>query len=92
MPLDVPAVRQRLSEFDFKALFTQELGWDFPTGGFGIAINKTVFKLDGIADKRGVRVLVCHAPDGMIPDYALRRKIEQEVMQRAFEHLITLNQ
>ena len=88
MPLDVPAVRQRLIQFDFKALFTQELGWDFPSGGFDVAINNTIFRLDGIADKRGVRVLVCHAPDGVIPDYALRRKIEKEVMQRAFEHLI----
>ncbi len=88
MPLDVPAVRQRLRQFDFSSLFTQELGWDFPSPGLQIEINRVVYKLDGVADKRRVRVFACHAPDGTIPDYGLRRKIEKEVTKSAFEHLI----
>ena len=88
MQLDLPAVRERLKQFDLSSLFTQELGWDFPSPGLQVEINRVVFKLTGVADKRGVRVFTCHAPDGAIPDYDLRRKIEKEVTKSAFEHLI----
>ena len=88
MALDVPAVRQRLLQFDFSSLFTQELGWDFPGPGLQIEVDGVIFKLVGVADKRGVRVFACQSPDGKIPDYDYRRKIEKAAMKLAFEHLI----
>lgn len=58
MNLDIPAVRQRLKQFDFAALFTQELGWDFPGPRLSVRVDGKEFSLQPVADKRGVRVFV----------------------------------
>lgn len=92
MPLDIPAVRERLKTFNFTALFTQELGWDFPASSktpLTVTVNEQPFVLQPIAQKRGVPVYL-HQPTGddVSPDYPTRRIIHKEVRKSAHEHLI----
>ena len=77
-----------LKAFDFKTLFN-ELGWDHFDNGLPVAINDTVFQLQGIVQKKGFVILHC-LPDqnGAVPLSGLRKKIEHKVTQAYFEHLI----
>ena len=89
MPLDRPAARQRLQQFDFAGLFTQELGWDWHTATAPVSIADQDFTLQGIAHKRGFVVWHCPpSPGGKLPDSALRRRIEREATKQKYEHLI----
>lgn len=92
MPLDIPAVRERLKTFNFVSLFTQELGWDFPATPrvpLKIVVKEKSFELQTIAQKRGVPVYQHQTAVGEdFPDYATRRAIHKEVRKSAHEHLI----
>ncbi len=89
MPVDRQAVLDRLRAFDFSALFTQELGWDWYTAETKITVGKVDITLKGIAEKRGVHVFLCPpGPDGRIPDAALCAGIERQVAKLAREHLL----
>ncbi len=92
MPLDIPAVRERLKTFNFVSLFTQELGWDFPATPrvpLKIVVKEKSFELQTIAQKRGVPVYQHQTAAGEdYPDYPTRRAIHREVRKSAHEHLI----
>lgn len=89
MPIDRNSIRERLKSFAFQELFTQELGWDFPTQGLPVTIGDAVFNLESVAEKRGVRIFHCPPDsDGRIPLSDIRRKIDREVRKYAHEHLI----
>lgn len=89
MPIDRKAVQDRLKKFDFPGLFTQELGWDWHTADLNITVDGQVITLKAVAHKRGMVTYRYPAPAGAsIPDYSLRRKIEQQVTKSAHEHLI----
>jgi hypothetical protein len=88
MPLSVARVRQCLQAFDFKALFTQELGWDRHSGSLPVAVDGTTYVLQAVAEKRGMQVFECPAPPAGMPDYALRRQIERQAAKSAHEHII----
>lgn len=89
MPLDRPAARQRLQQFDFAGLFTQELGWDWHTAKTAVSVAGQNFDLQAIAHKRGFVVWNCPPPtDGKLPNSALRRRIEREATKATHEHLI----
>lgn len=89
MPLSVARIRHCLQMFDFKALFTQELGWDKYAAHIPVTVDGKTFTLNAIAEKRGMQVFECAAPssDGF-PEYDLRRKIEKQVAKLAHEHII----
>ena len=92
MPLDIPAVRERLRTFNFVSLFTQELGWDFPVTPrvpLTVRIKEKSFELQILAQKRGVPVYQAQTTTGgEFPDYPTRRAIHKEVRKSAHEHLI----
>ena len=89
MNIDKPAVRDRLKNFDFSALFTQELGWDFPATNLTVSVAGQSYSLVSVAQKRGVQILKClPGADGRVPDHAARRKIERQVTKSAYEHLL----
>jgi hypothetical protein len=89
MPLDKKAAQERLKNFDFSGLFTQELGWDWHTSTLSIPVSGLTFTLTAIAAKRGMPVYHCPCPaSGAMPDYPARRKIEQLVAKSAYEHII----
>jgi len=74
-------IRNFIKNFDFKNLFN-ELGWD----RFDSSLEVQEWVLTGIAQKRGVQLLLCQSDT--IPPYPVRQKIEKEVTLLAFEHLI----
>jgi len=89
MSLNVTRVRQCLQNFDFGALFKQELGWDKHTASLTVAVDGQMFGLQPIAEKRGFQVFACPpSSGGAIPDYPTRSKIERQVAKSAHEHII----
>jgi hypothetical protein len=89
MPLNVNRVRQLLKGFDFSALFREELGWDSHSAPLEIQLDGEPKKLLAVAQKRGMVALQCPTPaGGHLPEYSVRRKIEQQVAKAAHEHLI----
>ncbi len=83
-------IRQCLRDFNFKALFVEELGWDILNERpLVIPVDGTTYVLRPLVEKRGVRVFVCD-PDarGHIPVDGVLRKIEREVIRSAYEHFI----
>lgn len=90
MNIDTKAIGQHLNQFNFSELFTQELGWDwYDTELPTIEADGRRFTLTGVAEKRGMVVVECTPDDdGPLPEYAARKKIENQVTKRAFEHLL----
>jgi hypothetical protein len=79
---------QQLLEFNFVRLFN-ELGWDQLRVGLEKEVDGHLYILQPVAIKKGVQVLRCDpGPDGGIPSYAVRQKIERKVTADAREHLI----
>lgn len=88
MPLDTQRTRQYLKAFEFRPLFSEEMGWERYASTIQATVDSHAFDLSGIAEKRGLVAFLCSSSDGRIPDYATRRKIEAQVTKTAFEHII----
>jgi len=89
MPLDSARARQRLKDFELKALFVEELGWEHHAAAHQVTADGHSYRLSAVAHKRGFAVFICEpAADGRIPDYATRRKIDRQVTKFTHEHLV----
>lgn len=89
MAINKENVRRLLKQFNFRTLFIEELGWDSFESSHRINVKDISFTLEAVAQKRGVQIFVCQpGDDGQIPDYNMRRKIENQVVKIAYEHLI----
>lgn len=89
MPLDATRVRQRLKDFNLKALFVEELGWEHHAATQHVTVDGRSYQLSAIAHKRGFAVFLCDpGTDGRIPDYVTRHKIDRQVTKFAHEHLV----
>ena len=94
MQINCNRISQLLKDFEFEPLLVDELGWDRYRGEVvteirGREIDESEYVLTAIAQKRGMVVFQCSVgPDGSIPDYATRRKIQREVAKSVHEHLI----
>ncbi|MGQ9688767.1 MAG: Eco57I restriction-modification methylase domain-containing protein, partial [Desulfobaccales bacterium] len=90
MAIDVARARQLLRNFDFKTLFIEELGWDrHQMLPLAIQVDGTTYTLQALVEKRGLVTFLCHPdPQGRIPPYATRRKLETQVAKSVHEHLI----
>jgi len=89
MQIDHTRIREHLSNFNFKKLFIEELGWDRHDGSLAVQVEGQTFVLSAVAQKRGVQIFECPPSDGgVIPDYATRKKIDRQVAKSAFEHLV----
>ena len=87
--MNKPRIQQHLRDFNFRQLFIEGLGWDHPPASVEIIVDGQPYTLPAIAHKRGMVAFQFSAPDGeRLPDYALRRKIEQQITRTAHEHLI----
>jgi hypothetical protein len=87
--LNIPRTRVLLQQFEFKALFTDELGWERHSASLRVSIEGVAYELHAVAEKRGMVAFVCNPlPGGGIPDYAARRKIETYVGKTVHEHII----
>ncbi|MGO9177192.1 MAG: Eco57I restriction-modification methylase domain-containing protein [Desulfobaccales bacterium] len=90
MPIDLARVRQYLKNFDFKTLFVEEMGWDrHRMQPLNIEVDGSTYTLNALVEKRGLVTFLCDPdPDGRIPSYAARRKIEKQAAKSVHEHLI----
>ncbi len=88
MALNKKAFSAYVKEFKFPELFN-EMGWNKDKTNQPIVIDSETFILKGIAEKHGFKILLC-SPDqeGLIPEYAIRKKIEAKVTKLFQEHLI----
>jgi Eco57I restriction-modification methylase len=87
--IDVSRARQYLKDFAFKALFVEELGWERHAASHDVTVDSESYRLAAFAHKRGLAVFVCEpGPDGRIPEYATRRKIDRQVTKLVHEHVI----
>ena len=83
-------LRPYLQAFDFTRLFVEGLGWNYyQTSPLTVEVDGVDCTLRPVAEKANFAVFECSpGPDGVIPEYPVRRKIEAQVAKRAFEHLI----
>ena len=90
MPASIEELRPHLQAFDFLSLFVEGLGWDhFQAEPLAMPVDGHEYALKPVAEKADFAVFECGpGPDGVIPEYPVRRKIETQVAKRAFEHLI----
>src|SRR4051812_22008220 len=89
MNLNRAHLRQELAKGDLRALFVEELGWDRHSGTLEVILPEVTYRLQAIAQKRGMVAYECPTPTGeRLPDYAQRRKIEHQVAKTAHEHLL----
>ena len=90
MPASIEELRPHLQAFDFPSLFVEGLGWDhFQVEPLVLPVDGHEYALTPVAEKAGFAVFECTpGPDGVIPEYPVRRKVETQVTKRAFEHLI----
>jgi hypothetical protein len=84
MAIDRGRARQCLKAFDFRKLFIEELGWDRFSRTIVKEIDGQEYRFHGVAEKRGVVVLVADS----IPEYAIRVKLDKLIAKDHFEHLI----
>ena len=90
MPVSIEELRPHLQAFDFPRLFVEGLGWNhYQAEPSALPVDGHGYSLKPVAEKANFAVFECGpGPDGMIPEYRVRRKIETQVAKRAFEHLI----
>jgi len=71
--IDKTRCRKYLKEFNFKGLFTQELGWEKYSSNLEIPLNSHYYNLSAIAEKRGMVVFICYNDiNGFIPENSIR--------------------
>jgi hypothetical protein len=88
MPLNRQRCGYLLRSFNLSKLFIEELGWDSHSQTLDVPLDGRTFSLSAAAHKRGFVAFQCTAPEGRVPDYATRRKIETQVAKSVHEHLI----
>ena len=90
MPVSIEELRPHLQAFDFPSLFVEGLGWNhFQSEPLAVQVNEREYSLMPVAEKAGFVVYECDSSvDNNIPQYPIRRKIENQVAKLTFEHLI----
>jgi hypothetical protein len=87
--LNTAEVRRCLKEGEFRNLFIEHLGWDHANARLSVTADGRGFALQAVAEKRGLVAYLCATPTGeRLPEYPIRRKIEQQVAKSAREHII----
>ncbi|MBI2856756.1 MAG: SAM-dependent methyltransferase, partial [Chloroflexi bacterium] len=90
MPVDVEQLRRHLQAFDLPRLLVEDLGWNrYPARPVSVQVEGSTYTLEPAAEKKGFAVYVCGpGPDGLVPPYPVRRKIERQAAKVAYEHMI----
>src|SRR2546423_1067193 len=90
MAINTARVRQHLNEFNFRALFVEELGWSRPAERQAVAfeVKGARFERRQIAHLGGVVVYEVMAAGGQIPDARVCRAVHTEIMRLHYENLL----
>ena len=90
MPVPIEELRPRLQAFDFPGLFVEGLGWNHYRAELPpLPVDGHEYALRPVAEKADFVVCECGpGPDGAIPAYPVRRKIESAAVKSHYEHLI----
>jgi hypothetical protein len=90
MALNIGRVKDRLKEFDFQRLFTDELGWSQPGGRQSTAfeVNGHRFERNEVAHLAGVAVFEVREDEGRIPDARTRAAVHKEVAKHHHENVL----
>ena len=84
MTPNITHIRQNIQDFRFEDLFIEELGWDYYRDRIEVMIESGYVTLNAFAEKRGMVAFTVAA----IPEYKLRRKVEQQVAKVHRENII----
>ena len=84
MTPNITRIRQHIQDFRFEDLFIEELGWDQYRYQLEVVVNGDYVTLNAFAEKRGMVAFTV----AEIPEYKLRRKIEQQVAKAHRENII----
>ena len=77
-----------IKHFNFREMFN-DMGWNNDKTTQPIAVDNISYTLQAVAEKSGFKILLCNPQaDGLIPDYATRKKIETKVTKLFQEHLV----
>ena len=90
MLLDLGRARTLLKRGDLRSLFIDELGWERPSQSMLVIEDRgTDHVLRGIASTKSGRadVWICISPDGTIPDYPTRLRIDARLSEKSIEHV-----
>ncbi|MBA3946275.1 MAG: SAM-dependent methyltransferase [Herpetosiphonaceae bacterium] len=89
MAVNFAYLRVALKDFDWKAMFVDELGWSrtrkHPET---FVLDGQTFTLTPVAELGGMVVYRCVGMAGLLPASDLRRRIENKVKEAQFEHII----
>ena len=87
--LDRGKIKKYLENFDLRALFIEELGWDHGGSNIEVPVGNYGFPLKAVAQKRGM-VVYQYVTDSAkeFPNYPTRQKIEKFVAKTIREHII----
>ena len=88
MPLDFPRARPLLRAGDLPKLFVEELGWEPHRQKLTLRVDERDFAFTAIAEKRGFVAWLCECADGKLPDHGTRLKLDRELTQTSFEHVV----
>ncbi len=77
-----------IKQFHFRELFN-DMGWNNDRTKLQITPDENIYTLQAVAEKSGFKILTCPPdPEGVIPEYNIRKKIESKVTKLFQEHLI----
>ncbi|RRR67851.1 MAG: hypothetical protein EI684_18335 [Candidatus Viridilinea halotolerans] len=89
MTMNLARARKLLERSALAELFVEELGWDRYAAKLTVQCDGGAYTLHGIAQKRGMAVLTCTAPNGeAIPCRQQRNALEAHIAHMLHEHLI----
>jgi hypothetical protein len=88
MPFDRARARPLLQSCDLQKLFVEELGWEPLRQKLTLHVGETDYALAAVAQKKGFAVWQCVAPGGGIPDHATRLKLDRQLSETSYEHII----
>ena len=84
MTSNITKIRTHIQDFRFEDLFIEELGWDQYRNPLEVVVDGDYVTLTAFAEKRGMVAFTV----GDIPEYKLRRKVEQQVAKVHRENII----
>jgi len=77
-----------IKSFNFRELFNL-MGWNNDKSSHTISVDNHNYPIQSVAEKSSFKIIVCNpGPHDLIPDYSIRKKIENQVTRLFQEHLI----